>query len=284
MIDCSDVRWHWESDSKPVSFSQLNFGTKKCGAKSCRKCGAFYLHLNECPAKHAACNFCKITSDFARICEKKFKTKHNQTSQNTVHKDNESHAISLALRMILAMCFQSVKRPLAITHLQISKYKTLIFRWWLTVSQHWWRKTFHELSLHKTALKPCDKKLQGYGGTVILVLGHFCDVGILLSAYKSTFVVVKYDHRNLLRSQTAKTYSLSHLSHSHVITGSDKLVKYLVLQHGIGKLNDRYTSASIAIDGYFFQNICASELFQNTISQAINGIPSVKILLMTLLC
>ena len=101
-------------------------------------------------------------------------------------------------------------------------------------------KTFRDLSLHKTVLKPCDKMLRGYGGTVIPVLGQFRDV--LHSADKSIttdFVVVKGDHGNLLSGQTANTLGLLHLSRSHVNTVSDKLVKYPVLKQGIGKLNDR---------------------------------------------
>ena len=100
-------------------------------------------------------------------------------------------------------------------------------------------KIFRDLSLHKTVLKPCDKKLWGYGGTVIPSLGQFRDV--LHSADKSItdFVVVKDDHGKLLSGQTANTLGLLHLWRNHVNTVSDKLVKYPILKQGIGKLNDQ---------------------------------------------
>ena len=101
-------------------------------------------------------------------------------------------------------------------------------------------KTFRDLSLHKRVLSPSDERLWGYGGTVLPVPGQFRDA--LHSADQSIttdFVVVKCDHEHLLSGQTANTLGLLQLSHSHVNTVSDKLVKYPVLKHGICKLNDR---------------------------------------------
>ena len=100
-------------------------------------------------------------------------------------------------------------------------------------------KTFRDLSLHKTVLKPCDERLLGYGNTVLPVPGQFCDVLHSDKSITTDFIVVKGDHENLLSGQTANTLGLLHLSHSYVNTVSDKLVKYSVLKHGICKLNDR---------------------------------------------
>ena len=246
---------------------------KKRGAQSCRNCGGYIPHQNECPAKHAACNFCKITSHFERVCRKKAQNKaqpnhsklsaqsqrkphFNKSSQRKVYAIDDSsdtHAVAEPhsdddyIGYVFSVNEKSAgHHPFADIKIQDTYFSMMIDSGsCLNIIDEIF---FRDLSLHKTVLKPCDKKLRGYGGTVIPALGQFRDV--LHSADKSIttdFVVVKGDHGNLLSGQTANTLGLLHLSRSHVNTVSDKLVKYPILKQGIGKLNDRWYTCTLII-------------------------------------
>ena len=61
-----------ETPMKDINAVQRGPATRKPNAqsqKTCYYCGLDWPHINECPAKGKACNYCHKQNHFARCCK-----------------------------------------------------------------------------------------------------------------------------------------------------------------------------------------------------------------------